>query len=193
MGKTQRAVTDLFAQSIAEAAAVGPTIVLLDEVETLAADRTKLSLEANPVDVHRATDAVLVQLDELAEDHSKPAVSRDEQLPPGCRQRLHLPLRPRGECTPSRTVRPASRSSRTAWSVSARRFRRSRSSSHHRSSSGALPNAWVSTGGAIRKMVASALASSHQTAMKPERVTIDDLLAAARAAKAGRNMEGKAP
>ena len=69
MGKTQRAVTDLFAQSIAEAAAVGPTIVLLDEVETLAADRTKLSLEANPVDVHRATDAVLVQLDELAEDH----------------------------------------------------------------------------------------------------------------------------
>ena len=45
----------------------GPTIVLLDEVETLAADRAKLSLEANPVDVHRATDAVLVQLDMLAE------------------------------------------------------------------------------------------------------------------------------
>ena len=62
MGKTQRAVTDLFSQSIAEAAAGGPTIVLLDEVETLAADRSKLSLEANPVDVHRATDAVLVQL-----------------------------------------------------------------------------------------------------------------------------------
>ena len=69
MGKTQRAVTDLFAQSIAEAAAAGPTIVLLDEVETLAADRSKLSLEANPADVHRATDAVLVQLDALADDH----------------------------------------------------------------------------------------------------------------------------
>jgi hypothetical protein len=37
--------------------------VLLDEVETLAADRSKMSLEANPIDVHRATDAVLVQLD----------------------------------------------------------------------------------------------------------------------------------
>ena len=35
MGKTQRAVSDLFSQSIAEAAAAGPTIVLLDEVETL--------------------------------------------------------------------------------------------------------------------------------------------------------------
>lgn len=67
MGKTQRAVTDLFSQSIGEAAERGPTIVLLDEVETLAADRSKMSMEANPVDIHRATDAVLVQLDALAE------------------------------------------------------------------------------------------------------------------------------
>ena len=69
MGKTQKAVSDLFAQTIAESALAGPTIVLLDEVETLAADRSKLSLQANPVDVHRATDAVLVQLDLLAETH----------------------------------------------------------------------------------------------------------------------------
>lgn len=46
MGKTQRAVSELFSQSIAEVAATGPTIVLLDEVETLAADRSKMSLEA---------------------------------------------------------------------------------------------------------------------------------------------------
>jgi AAA+ superfamily predicted ATPase len=39
---------------------------LLDEVETLAASRSKMSMEANPVDVHRATDAVLTQLDRLA-------------------------------------------------------------------------------------------------------------------------------
>lgn len=69
MGKTQRAVSDLFSQSIAEQASNGPTIVLLDEVETLAADRGRMSLEANPIDVHRATDAVLVQLDALAERH----------------------------------------------------------------------------------------------------------------------------
>jgi AAA+ superfamily predicted ATPase len=54
---------------VAETAAAGPLIVLLDEVETLAADRTKMSLEANPVDVHRATDAVLAQLDHLAANH----------------------------------------------------------------------------------------------------------------------------
>lgn len=38
-------------------------IVLLDEAETLVADRLQLSLEANPIDVHRATDAALAGLD----------------------------------------------------------------------------------------------------------------------------------
>lgn len=69
LGKTQRAVTELFGSTITEQAAIGPTIVLLDEVETILADRAKLSLEANPIDVHRATDAALVQLDHLAESH----------------------------------------------------------------------------------------------------------------------------
>lgn len=69
MGKSQRAVTDLFSKTIAEAALRGPTIVLLDEVETLAADRAKMSMDANPIDAHRATDAVLVQLDALAQQY----------------------------------------------------------------------------------------------------------------------------
>jgi SpoVK/Ycf46/Vps4 family AAA+-type ATPase len=66
LGKSQRAVTDLLGGTIAEYAASQSVIVLLDEVETLATDRSKLSLEANPVDVHRATDAILAQLDQLA-------------------------------------------------------------------------------------------------------------------------------
>lgn len=68
-GKTQKAVVELFSSTIGEQAALGPTFVLLDEVETIVADRSKLSLEANPVDVHRATDAALVQLDHLAEQY----------------------------------------------------------------------------------------------------------------------------
>jgi AAA+ superfamily predicted ATPase len=59
-------VRDLLQKTIAEHAAAGPLIVLLDEVETLAPDRKRLSLEANPVDVHRATDAVLASVDQLA-------------------------------------------------------------------------------------------------------------------------------
>jgi AAA+ superfamily predicted ATPase len=69
LGKSQQAVRDLLQKTIAEYAAQGPLIVLLDEVETLAADRRRLSLEANPVDVHRATDAVLASLDHLAAQH----------------------------------------------------------------------------------------------------------------------------
>lgn len=70
MGKTQKAVTELMGSTIPEHAASGAVIVLLDEVETMATDRRKLSMDANPVDVHRATDAVLAQLDHLAERHS---------------------------------------------------------------------------------------------------------------------------
>lgn len=67
LGRSQKAVKDLLGSTIAEQATKGPLVVLLDEVETLAADRSKMSLEANPVDVHRATDAVLAQIDQLAE------------------------------------------------------------------------------------------------------------------------------
>ena len=66
LGKSQQAVCHLLGTVIAEQASAGPCIVLLDEVETLSADRRKMSFEANPVDVHRATDAVLAQLDQLA-------------------------------------------------------------------------------------------------------------------------------
>ena len=56
LGRSQQAVRHLLGTVIAEQASAGPCIVLLDEVETLAAARSKMSLEANPVDVHRATD-----------------------------------------------------------------------------------------------------------------------------------------
>jgi AAA+ superfamily predicted ATPase len=69
LGKSQKEVTKLFQQTIPEAAAQSPTIVLLDEVEALAADRQRMSLEANPIDVHRATDAALSGIDLLARKH----------------------------------------------------------------------------------------------------------------------------
>lgn len=69
LGKTQRAVNILLTDEIpALAAGDVPTIVLLDEVEAFAVSRSRSSLEANPVDVHRATDAVLAGMDRLAEE-----------------------------------------------------------------------------------------------------------------------------
>lgn len=69
LGRSQQATRDLLQKTVAEHASHGPLIVLLDEVETMAPDRRKLSLEANPVDVHRSTDAVLASVDQLASTH----------------------------------------------------------------------------------------------------------------------------
>jgi pachytene checkpoint protein 2 len=66
LGKSQREIRRFLDDVIKEHAMQGPLIVLLDEVETLVSDRSKMSLEANPIDVHRATDAMLAGLDNLA-------------------------------------------------------------------------------------------------------------------------------
>src|SRR5580704_9747631 len=54
LGRSQQAVAKLFERTIPEMAMHGVAIVLLDELETLAVSREKLSLDANPIDVHRA-------------------------------------------------------------------------------------------------------------------------------------------
>ncbi|MCL6538629.1 MAG: AAA family ATPase [Acidothermus sp.] len=66
LGESQRAVGRLFGETLPELAAHGlPVVVLLDEVETLAVTRARASFDTNPVDVHRATDAVLTGLDSV--------------------------------------------------------------------------------------------------------------------------------
>jgi AAA+ superfamily predicted ATPase len=67
LGESQRSVARLFDRTLPDLAQRGrPTIVLLDEVESLAVSRSGASLETNPVDVHRATDAVLAGVDQVA-------------------------------------------------------------------------------------------------------------------------------
>ncbi|WIX79192.1 AAA family ATPase [Amycolatopsis carbonis] len=66
LGESQRAVSRLFLDTLPEIAARRPhTVVVIDEVEALAVRRSSASFETNPVDVHRATDAVLSGLDQL--------------------------------------------------------------------------------------------------------------------------------
>src|SRR6266436_19951 len=69
LGESQRNVTRLLTETIPEIAARRPfTVVLIDEVESFAVRRSTASFEANPVDVHRATDAVLLGIDEIAKN-----------------------------------------------------------------------------------------------------------------------------
>jgi len=70
LGRSQRSVDQLFNTVLAEQAAAGPLIVLFDEVETVFTDRGALSMDTNPIDVHRAVDAALVGIDRLAREHS---------------------------------------------------------------------------------------------------------------------------
>lgn len=69
-GKSQQQIHALLTEYIPTVADDKlPTILMLDEVESLAVARSEASLAANPADVHRATDAVLTALDELAVSH----------------------------------------------------------------------------------------------------------------------------
>jgi pachytene checkpoint protein 2 len=185
MGKTQKAVSDLFSQTIAESAMSGPTIVLLDEVETLAADRSKLSLQANPIDVHRATDAVLVQLDALAESHPNLLFLATSNFPEAvdsaftsrCDLVLEIPL-------PNKQA--SEQILRSCLTGLGATF----------NSVGLLPglsgfsavvDAVVGLDGrTIRKVVAGALTMRKEVALNPIELKVSDLLAAAKGAKATR-------
>jgi pachytene checkpoint protein 2 len=81
LGRSQQAVAKLFEQTIPELAMGGAAIVLLDEIETLAVDRHQLSLEANPIDVHRATDAVLAGMDRLTRGHKNVLIVATTNFP----------------------------------------------------------------------------------------------------------------
>lgn len=192
MGKTQRAVSDLFSQSIGEVAASGqPTIVLLDEVETLAADRAKMSLEANPVDVHRATDAVLVQLDLLAEKHPNLLFVATSNFPQAvdsaflsrCDLVMEVPLPGKDACRKileECLVGVAKTFSDVGGLVKQKRFDECASECEGLD------------GRAIRKVVANALATNKTTAIDPNQVTIEHLLAAIKKAKQVRLLKEKA-
>jgi SpoVK/Ycf46/Vps4 family AAA+-type ATPase len=181
LGKTQRAVTELFAGTIVEQVRLGPTIVLLDEVETIVADRMKLSLEANPIDVHRATDAALVQLDQLAHMHKdllfvatsnfegaidQAFVSRADLV-------MAIPL-------PNREAR-----------LAILRDTLGEMAIHFRAISDLVADSQLEDvaeasegldGRAVRKLVAAACTRDKLTALDPSRLTVENLLAAAHAA-----------
>lgn len=69
LGESQRNVVRLLRDSVPELARRGRyAMVVIDEVESFAIDRRSASFETNPVDVQRATDAVLEGLDRLRSD-----------------------------------------------------------------------------------------------------------------------------
>lgn len=177
MGKTQRAVSELFSQTIAEYAAQGPTVVLLDEVETLAVDRAKLSLEANPIDIHRATDAVLVQLDALAASHPQLLFIATSNFPQAIddaftsRCDLIMPV-------PLPDAEAVLQILRECLGAIAQQFPLVSKLTQGHGLEGVATAAAGLDGRAVRKLVVSAMAMDKQTALDPNRLTLADLHAA---------------
>ena len=182
LGRSQKAVTELFTQTIAEHASQ-PLIVLLDEVETLAADRSKLSLDANPVDVHRATDAVLAQLDNLASNCPNLLVLATSNFP----EAIDSALVSRADLV--RTVGLPTTEARRMIIVStldalAEVYEPIRALTAHRDLETLVQQTEGFDGRQVRKVVVVACAQHPDVALNPEKLAMADLLASVSAAKA---------
>lgn len=177
LGRSQQAVKHLLGAVVAEQADAGPLIVLLDEVETLAADRSRMSMEANPIDVHRATDAVLAQVDHLAARYPNLLIVATSNFP----EAIDAAFLSRADLVETLPLPDADGCSRilsdTVLALAA----------HYPSLAGLLQQPEFAEacrqcqgldGRRIRKVVVSACATSKQVALDPGTLNAADLLAA---------------
>jgi AAA+ superfamily predicted ATPase len=155
-------------------------VVLIDEVESFAVSRSAASFEANPVDVHRATDAVLLGIDEIAkklpsvlfvtttnfiEAVDSAFLSRADLV-----MRFSLPDR----ATVAKILESAIGELAVQWPALAP-MTKDRAKIEELAS---LCDGW--DGRRVRKLVLAALAQRLEVARDPARLTWDDFLAAGR-------------
>ncbi len=181
-GQSQQAVRELLVEHIPLLADDRkPTVLLLDEVESMAVSRGAASLAANPVDVHRATDAVLTALDEMAHEHPHIVTVATSNFT----QALDEAFISRADCAIELPLPNASAIHAILHRVLA-------------DFSGAYPNLLAlgdaaelkcvadslvgCDGRRVRKVVAEAMTIRRETVLDPNLLTIGDLITAARIA-----------
>jgi len=181
LGESQRNIMRLLQDTIPEIAARRPhTVVLIDEVESFAVRRTSASFETNPVDVHRATDAVMLGIDEIAK--SLPAVlfvtttnfidAIDDAFLSRADLVMHFAL-PNQE-----TIANILQHSLAELAVQWPTLQPLAASSAEISAVAALCEGW--NGRQVRKLVLAALAQRLEVAQNPAALRFDDLREAAR-------------
>ncbi|WP_406345329.1 AAA family ATPase [Streptomyces sp. NBC_00648] len=177
LGRSQRSVETLFGTVIEEMAIAGPLVVLVDEVETLLTDRAALSMDANPIDVHRAVDAALVGLDRLARRHADVFVLATSNFPdaidPALASRADNVIRvPLPDHAARRWILE-----HTVTAI-ARAFPGAQALTAAEALDAAAERGEGLDGRRLRKAVAAACAYRPETKGDPNGVTVQDLLAA---------------
>jgi len=181
LGESQRNIMRLLTDTIPEIAARRPhTVVLIDEVESFAVRRSTASFETNPVDVHRATDAVMLGIDEVA--RKLPAVlfvtttnfidAIDEGFLSRADLVMHFALPDPGTIT--RILHDSLAELAVQWPE----LRPLHESIQEIENIAKLCDGW--SGRQVRKLVLAALAQRLEVSKNPARLTFDDLREAAR-------------
>jgi SpoVK/Ycf46/Vps4 family AAA+-type ATPase len=181
LGESQRNIMRLLQDTIPEIAARRPhTVVLIDEVESFAVRRTSASFETNPVDVHRATDAVMLGIDEIA--RKLPSVlfvtttnfidAIDDAFLSRADLVMHFAL-PNAE-TIANILQHSLAELAVQWPV----LQPLASDAAHIREIAALCDGW--NGRQVRKLVLAALAQRLEVAKDPALLSFDDLREAAR-------------
>jgi AAA+ superfamily predicted ATPase len=180
LGESQRNITRLMTDTLPELAQRRPhLVVLIDEVESFAVSRSVASFGANPVDVHRATDAILAGLDQVAVDHPRSLLLATTNFPEAVddaflsRADLVVELELPDETTIAAILAHSLTELAGIWPGV-------RSVAHdeglHRKLAARCAG-W--DGRRVRKLVLAALAQRRQVAEDPNHLIADDLLAAA--------------
>jgi pachytene checkpoint protein 2 len=181
LGESQRNIMRLLTDTIPEIAARRPhTVVLIDEVESFAVRRQTASFETNPVDVHRATDAVMLGIDEVA--RKLPAVlfvtttnfidAIDEAFLSRADLVMHFALPDPG------TVARILHDSLAELAVQWPELRFMHESNQEIEKVAHLCGGW--SGRQVRKLVLAALAQRLEVSKNPAALTFEDLREAAR-------------
>jgi SpoVK/Ycf46/Vps4 family AAA+-type ATPase len=181
LGESQRNIMRLLQDTIPEIAARRPhTVVLIDEVESFAVRRTSASFETNPVDVHRATDAVMLGIDEIA--RKLPSVlfvtttnfieAIDDAFLSRADLVMHFAL-PNAE-----TIASILQHSLAEIAVQWPALQPLANAKSEIAEVAAMCNGW--NGRQVRKLVLAALAQRLEVAQDPALLTFDDLREAAR-------------
>ncbi len=183
-GESQKAVTQLLTEYVPRLGDDGmATVVLLDEVESMAIARSEASLAANPADVHRATDAVLAALDSNTVNFpnlvfvatSNFVGALDEAFLSRADVQIHVP---------APDVSGIVKILRNALESMASAFPRLRQLACDAGIERVAECLAGADGRRVRKTIMEAMLGRQETVLDPGSTTIDDLLAAA-----GRVME----